>query len=529
MAMTPFNKTKIELNKSLIKESPRNNNITNNSNILSQISKEFERPKKFKYLNQHVQIPTIYYERIEYVKSILNNEELIFAIDYAPKAKMTTSRDLGKYFQKELKNIVEIAAGVILYLYKSLLINKRIFEKSIKGSSSKNLGELLTHYKKTPDEILRSSEISTPEESVVLYREICGYAGVKIEIISGLIKKRDYKIGDSLFKHKWCVLNCGIEKNYFIDPLLSIGEINDNLEFVKELKPFYFLTPPLFFLENHHPYDEKYQFMNKTIKVKEFTKRNKSFTENFYNAIFKYKLTLENRTTPEFDCQDSETIIKFIIDNMDIELELYLNGKKLPENNAKITDNSIRSHYTVTVLFPSNGIYKLLILGKPQNSIYEEKLKLFYYKINVKKKILIPKDKTINNLSLKKIPIPSFRTLSPTNYTKKQPIKLGKSINKCASDLMEKTKKKCYDNNGAHIFEPRSKILYIGQESRFRVRVRNAKFVVVLDGRKWNFLKKKEDDIYEGVIKIKNENIVVCALRNNSIITEVFEFLAIKR
>ena len=529
MSMSPIHRTKYKLNKDLTKDTSSINNITlNNSRMLSQISKEFVRLKKFKYLNQRVQIPTIYNERLEYVKEIFNNEELKFAVDYAPKYNLTTTKDLGKYFRNELKTIIEITVGIILYLYKTISINKTIFLKSIKGNSSKNLGELLTHYKKIPDDILRSGEINTPEESVTLFREICGYAGVKIEIVSGLIKKGDYKIGDSLFKHKWCILNCGIEKNYFIDPLLIIGEINDNLEFVKELKPFFFLTPPLFFLENHYPYEEKYQFNTKTIKVKEFTKRNKVFTQNFYNAIFKYKVTLENRTTPEFDCQDSETIIKFIIDNMDIEVELYLNGKKLPESNAKITANKERNHYAVVLLFPSNGVYKLFIIGKPNNTLFEQKKKLFHYKIYVKlKKVVIP-DKPKNQVSFKKIVIPNYRTLSPPNYKKKN-IQLVKPISKCASDLLEKTKYKCYDNNDAYVFEPRSKILYIGQNSKFKVRVRNAKFVVVLDGRKWNFLKKKEEDIFEGIIKIKSENIVVCALRNNSIYTEVFEFLAIKR
>ena len=82
--------------------------------------------------------------------------------------------------------------------------------------------------------------------------------------------------------------------------------------------------------------------------------------------------------------------------------------------------------------------------------------------------------------------------------------------------------------NNTHIFEPRSKILKIGQDAKFRVRVRNAKTVFVLDGKKWNFLKKKDDDIYEGIIPIKCENVVVCALRNN-IYTEVYEFLALKK
>ena len=102
-------------------------------------------------------------------------------------------------------------------------------------------------------------------------------------------------------------------------------------------------------------------------------------------------------------------------------------------------------------------------------------------------------------------------------------------LNKCASDFGEKIKNKCYDNNETYIFEPRIKILRIGQDARFKVRVRNAKNVVVLDGKRWNYLRKKDDDIFEGVIPIKSENVVICAMRNNNIYTEVFEFLAIKK
>ena len=528
--ISPINKLSKELSKEKILDTSQLNNTSlNQSQIQSQMQSQIlqEKPKKFKYLNQRVQIPQIYYERVEYVKELFDNEELGFIVAYAPLPKSSTTKELGKYFKQKLKNIVEIANGILFYFYKAISISKNIFEKSIKGNSSKMLGAILTNINKTPDEILQSGEINSSDESVNLYREICGYAGVKIEIISGLIKKRDYKVGDSLIKHKWCIMNCGLEKNYFIDPLLTIGEINENFEFVKELKPFYFLTPPLFFLENHLPYESKYQLVSKTLKVKEFSRKKTVFTENFYNGIFKYKVTLQNRTSPEFECRDSETTIKFIVNNFDLEVELYLNGKKVPEKYINLTDNDLKSNYEVTLTFPANGEYKLIIIGKTQHSLNEEKYELFSYKINVKITNIIshePKPKVVK----KKIVLPNFRAVSPP-FLKKMSDKGNKLINKCASDFGEKIKNKCYDNNNAYVFEPKTKILRIGQEAKFRVRVRNAKTVFVLDGRKWNFLKRKDDDIFEGTIPIKCENIVVCALRNNNIYTEVFEFLAIKK
>ena len=43
------------------------------------------------------------------------------------------------------------------------------------------------------------------------------------------------------------------------------------------------------------------------------------------------------------------------------------------------------------------------------------------------------------------------------------------------------------------------------------------------------FKKKKDDDIFEGIIPIKSENVVICAMRNNNIYTEVYEFLALQK
>ena len=161
-----FNKEKINQNKTT-----QINTSLEQSQINSQNVKEKENQKKFIYLNQRVQIPTIYYERVEYVKKLLENEDLGFIIANAPLFKSTRTKELGKYFKEKLKNIVEIANGIIFYLYKIFTINKNIFEKSKKNSSSKVLTEIILNNTKSPDEILQSGEINSSEESVNLYRE----------------------------------------------------------------------------------------------------------------------------------------------------------------------------------------------------------------------------------------------------------------------------------------------------------------------------------------------------------------------
>ena len=505
-----------------------NNSPSNKSIIQSKISSDKlkqEKPKVFTYLSHKVQIPIIYYERVKFIKELFNKESLSEIVANSPSSKYATTKYLGRIFKQKLKSILEIVTGVIYYLYKCIAINRNIFEKSLKGNnSSKNLQDILKIKERSSDEVLQSGVINTPKESIDLFYEICGYAGVRIKKISGLIKRRKYKRGDTLLKHWWCVLNCGVEKNYFIDPLLCLGNILDNGEFVKELRPFYFLTPPLFFLENHLPDDDIYQFMPRPLKVKEFTRReNLYLTQDFYNDVFKYYIELDNRTSPEFECIDSETKIKLSINETSLESELYLNDKLLPKESVKITNKEGLSNYIITIYFPSDGEYKLNLLVKMNQSME----RVLTYRILVKIKNFI-KHEPKKKIEKKKIVMPKFRALSPLYFTKNKSMQDSK-MNKCVSEFDEKIKNKCYDNNDAYVFEPKNKILRIGQDAKFKVRVRNAKYVVVLDGKRWNYLKRREDDIFEGIIPIKSENIVVCTLRKNDIYTEVFEFLAVAK
>ena len=105
--MSQINKMKKELSKDkLLELSKLNNTSLNQSQIQSTITKDLEKPIKFKYLNQRVQIPTIYYERVEYVKEMFNNEELGFIVAYAPLPKISTTKELGKYFKQTDTNYI---------------------------------------------------------------------------------------------------------------------------------------------------------------------------------------------------------------------------------------------------------------------------------------------------------------------------------------------------------------------------------------------------------------------------------------
>ena len=479
-------------------------------NEQSNQSPKASKTKKIVYLNQKVYFPLNIPDKIEFIYNLFYNEELGYVINNAPLFKSSTVYEIGKYFKIKLKYILEIASGILYYIFKNFKLNEKEEEK------------------RTTEEILNSGEIYSYTEMCELYKDLCNSSGIKIYIITGYIKRKGYKIGDSIHKYKWCLLDCGNQsKKFLIDPYLSMGEEKDDTGLSCDFKPFYFCTDPDLFIENHIPDEEKNQLMIKTIRVKEFTKKAYTTTEEFYSNVYKYNFKLKNNYKPEFNCKDSEITIKFILDSMDISVECFANGKKMPEDKVKISNSTFRNNYEILILFSSNGEHKLNIIGKKMNTIGDPKV-LLTFKINVKITNII-KHEEIKKKEVKKKLVTHLRMGSPQYQKKKIETSLERQLTKCSSDFDEKIKNKCFDNDSAHLYEPRNKILRIGQDTRFRVRVKGAKNVAVLDGRKWVYLKRKEDELYEGNVVIENENVVLCAMRNKNIFTEVFEFLAIKR
>ena len=483
------------------------------------------KPKRVVYLNQKVILPYSLPDRIEYIRELFYNEEIGYTVNYAPMNNSSTTYEIGKYFKLKQKTIFEIASGILFYIFKKFSIYTYDLKQNEDKKNSSKIEE--DDNKKEPDEILKNGQINSVNELCELYKDLCAWGGVQILIISGSIKKAGYKVGDTLYKHKWCILNCGRDKQYFIDPYMFMGDDRDENKKPIECKPYYFLTPPEFFIENHIPEEEKYQFSHKILKVKEFTKKPKGISEEFYNGIYKYNFRLQNFYKPEINCKDSEIVIKFLVDSMELEVECITNGRKLPQDKAFISNNGFRNRYEITIIFPSNGEYKLNVIGKQTGSVLDKE-KLFTFKINVKITNIIKHEEIKKKEERKKV-ITHLRMGSPQYRNKKIESSLERQLTKCSSDFDEKIKNKCFDNESAYLYEPKAKILKIGQDTRFRVRVRGAKNVAVLDGRKWNYLRRKEDEVFEGNFVIENENIVLCAMRNRNIFTEVFEFLAIKR
>ena len=132
---------------------------TQNTSTQNKVSK----PKKIVYLNQKVYFPVNIPDKIEYIRNLFYHDELGYIINNAPLYKSSKIADMGKYFKLKLKYILEIASGILFYLFKHFKINNKPEEE-----------------KRTTEEILNSGEINSYIEMCELYQDLCNNSGVKI-------------------------------------------------------------------------------------------------------------------------------------------------------------------------------------------------------------------------------------------------------------------------------------------------------------------------------------------------------------
>jgi transglutaminase/protease-like cytokinesis protein 3 len=114
-----------------------------------------------------------------------------------------------------------------------------------------------------------------------LFKTLCGYAGIRAEIIEGYarggISKNRFAVN-----HTWNAVLIE-DKWYLLDATWASGYLSlSGDEFVKDYDPLYFLAPPAVFFRDHYPDDLRWTLMDDKIVPEEFKRspyKQKSFTK----------------------------------------------------------------------------------------------------------------------------------------------------------------------------------------------------------------------------------------------------------
>ena len=332
---------------------------------------------------------------------------------------------------------------------------------------------------------------------------------------------------------------------YFVDTLLGSGGIagekidsvnnpNDK-KFCEDsdifFNPFYFMPLPKYLIMTHRPKEDIWQFVDKTMTPTQFVNKNYPDIAQFYRGVYQYNVELLTHKYPIIDMN--------IKDNLTIELRLKkavlqsdlfdINGKT-KIGDVKYSYAEAKNIFIFEPSFPSSGEYLIKVKCRSLTSTDLIYWPLIDYVVKAHGKLVgfshfdkYKKVKTIENKDLfdKKQTMPM--TLPKLNAT--QIINRPKIISDYSNFLHSRFNKKiCYDNEGFFLIEPRIPYLKKGNIVKFKVVVKGANNVTLLDGNHWFSLKKIDKDTFEGEKNIKTDNVSICCLKGRNIFTEVYKF-----
>lgn len=355
-----------------------------------------------------------------------------------------------------------------------------------------------------------------------------------------------------LYKGEWYFVDTVLGScNFDKSKVKSDSELNsnnnstDNLIYMNEeikdasLNPFFFMTPPEYLINSHLPGNDSWQMIPKFCTLKQFLSKRVIDYGKFFKGLYKYEVELLTHQSPFIQANLKEKlIIQIKIFSYLVEAHLYDSTGHHKISEVKFSTDTKNGIFSIEPIFPKAGEYILKTNIRAINStdlIYKpfldyvilvnNNLSFNHFEKYKKLKIRNERDKIDDSLFLPKIHGNNLNlnkkgnTISQgriiTDYNKIFPSKNNKVI--------------CYDNEGFILIEPKTIYIRKGMMTKFKLRIKGAHSVFLLDGNKWTFLKKVEENTFQGQKEIKTDNVSICCLKNKNVFTEVFRFKTKKK
>ena len=507
-------------------------------------------------------IPEDIYKRIHFLKKIFFSEKIKSYYKKRPNLRTTTFDEVAQYIINFRKKNTELESAILLfyficheikYLKNDINITPKNFKSSQKPEnvfgSKRALSIGFTNFF---EYFLKKMEIKYKhiEGNCKLVPKSNSKYMINTNLtINTTIKsnspEKEQKNETTSINHCWNAIYIN-RQWYFVDTLFGSGGINfielknqiyqedsNSSDNDYNFNPYYFMIPPNLLILTHRPTEDLWQFTDKTVTMEQFLNRNYDNYSPFYKGMYLNNIEFLSHDNPliKISTKD-ELIIKIRVKNSLLGCDLYNSNGNKKISEVKYSYEESTEIYTFEPYFPSKGDYIVKITSRPIEStdlLYwplvdyiikvQDKINFSYfdkYKLRLKtisgnkddnKEIMLPKlNKTITNNF--------YQPRIITDYMKVFPTKKNKKI--------------CYDNEGFNLIEPKTNYLKKGSMVKFKVRMKNATNIAILDGNKLHHLKKTERNIYEGEKEIKSDNISICCLRGKNIFTEVFRFKPLK-
>lgn len=460
-------------------------------------------------------IPPTLLQRLEYFGKIFRKESFLKYYKNAPPRGKSTLEQITKYITKYTGPKGELDTIAMIFYYICNQINY-----DVKGLENHRD---LPYYQK-PEYVI-STGLALSEGFNKLFEYMCRKKNIRTKQLFG--NSKFFPTGEKDFNHQWSAV---FFKNewYFVDTLFGSGGPFEKNEFQPQItyfNPYYFFTPPEYLILTHRPTDDDWQMTPKTTTIEQFNRKFFFDFGRFYQKVYEYEVKLLSYDFPIVIISSKNMVINLKIKDCVIQSDLYHANGKDKIGEVKFSHEEDKNFFSLEPSFPGNGDYIVRTLVRRNTStdlIYSQ---LVDYLVKVRSesqfrfnrfKIKRSQNKLRNSTANPSLPkLKNFDYIQPkiiSDYNKVFPSKTSKRI--------------CFDNEGAHLIEPKRLALKVGAEVRFKVRVKGVSAVGVLDGKKMTYLRRIDEDIYEGVIVVQNETLSICSLKPCNVFTEVFQFKA---
>ena len=295
---------------------------------------------------------------------------------------------------------------------------------------------------------------------------------------------------------------------------------------------FYFMIPPEYLIATHRPIDDNWQFIDKIISFKQFYNKRLINYGDFYINAFKYNVKLLTHKNPFILITTKDKLkikIKILGHVIEANLFYFFGGTKIAEVKYLYEESS--ESYVLEPIFPQKGEYILKINARAIKStdllywpLIDYIIKVdSYFQIGHFNNLLSSKEVGYKEKDKEEYILPKLIRSSSNN------IMTPKIISDYSKVFPPKTFKKiCYDNEDFRLIEPRSNYLKRGANIRFKVIVKGAINVSILDGNHLTSLRKFEEGIFIGEKEIETYNVSLCCLRGKNVYTEIYKFKVLK-
>jgi hypothetical protein len=325
----------------------------------------------------------------------------------------------------------------------------------------------------------------------------------------------------------------------------SSNNSSNNIVYMSEedkdtnFNPFFFMTSPEYMINSHLPGNDSWQMIPKFCTLKQFLSKRMINYAKFFKGLYRYDVELLTHQSPFIQANLKEQlVIQLKIFSYLLEAHLYDSTGHHKISEIRFLTDRKNGIISIEPIFPKPGEYILKMNIRAINStdlIYKpfldyvilvgNNISFNHFEKYKKLKIGNEKDKIDDGLFLPKIHDSNLNL-----YKKGNTISQGRIITDYNKIFPSKNNKViCYDSEGFVLIEPKTMYIRKGMVTKFKFRIKGAHSVFLLDGNKWTFLKKVEENTFQGQKEIKTDYVSVCCLKNKNVFTEVFRFKTKKK